>query len=128
MQHSSTILVVDDDQDIRFFLQEALEDAAYDVATVANGAEALAHLQHNPVDLILLDLWMPESNGVTFLQRFYEQPGPHVPVVLMTAGKLDEPADPITKSAAILKKPFELNDLYLCIEQVLKGAERTANI
>jgi two-component system OmpR family response regulator len=82
----SRILVVDDDSDTRDLLSRYLNIAGYDVATAANGWEALITLDETSVDLILLDVMMPGMNGITFLNIIRNaQKKMTTPVVIITA-------------------------------------------
>lgn len=123
MSHSSTLLVVDDQPDIRNFLRKALAQAGYQVVSAASAAEALIRLQQPGVDLILLDFWMPEANGGDFLRTYAQQPGPHMPVLLMTASSTAETAEMAMLSAGILYKPFTVRELYRSVHQILESGE-----
>ena len=80
------ILVVDDDADTRDLLSRYLSMAGYEVATAANGWEALIALDNRVVDLILLDVMMPGMNGITFLNILRNaQKKMATPVVIITA-------------------------------------------
>ena len=83
------ILVIDDDPAIRDALTVALAEEGYSVSTAANGREAmrrLADATSTPPALILLDLMMPVMDGVTFLDRYADDPTlPEVPVIVMSA-------------------------------------------
>ena len=111
MADAPTVLVVDDDQDIRDLVQLGLEDEGYSVLTAPNGKAALALLGRSPIDLILLDMRMPVMDGWTFARLYQEQPGPRAPVVVITAAQ-----DAAQRSADIaaeghLAKPFGLAEL-----------------
>jgi len=64
-----TVLVVDDFASVRFFHQTLLKKAGYATVAAADGAEALAVLEKQPVDLVVLDLLMPKVSGTDFLER-----------------------------------------------------------
>src|SRR6266581_4450859 len=105
------VLVVDDEQDIREFLALALENKGYRVTTADNGAAALDEAAREPVDLVLLDMRMPVMDGWAFAQAYRRQPGPHAPIVVVTAAD-----DAAARAAQIeaedyLAKPFDLDDL-----------------
>ena len=61
------ILVIEDEQDIRDSIQEIVEMAGYKVTSLANGAEGIKTLKHNPIDLIICDIMMPEMDGFSLL-------------------------------------------------------------
>lgn len=110
---TSTILVVDDDFDVRDALAEILRDEGFEVATASDGNEALAWLRSQPPPgLILLDWMMPRCNGAQF--RAQQQADPRlaaIPVVLLTADlRLTE--KPTSVGALhILSKPVTLERL-----------------
>lgn len=81
-----SVMVIDDDVDIREILSEILADAGYSVVTAANGAEAIAMLKTVTPSLILLDLNMPVMDGVEFRQRQRQDPATaRIPTVVMSA-------------------------------------------
>ena len=65
---SAKILVVDDELDIRELIQEILSDEGYNVTAAASAAEARSARDEQDFDLILLDIWMPETDGITLLK------------------------------------------------------------
>src|SRR5215216_5771091 len=79
------VLVVDDEQDIREFIALALSMEGYRVSTAENGAVALECLARESVDLILLDLRMPVMDGWAFARAYRQQPGPHAPILVLSA-------------------------------------------
>jgi len=86
-----TVLVVDDEPNIRLFLQTVLEDAGFDVLLAANGKEALERMTEKKPDIISLDLVMPKMSGLKFykyIQKNKERAG--IPVVVVTAHAKDE--------------------------------------
>ncbi len=122
MPGMKTILVVDDEPSVLFALSESLSDKrrGVRVATAANGIEAVAVLESEPVDLVLTDLRMPDMDGfelLTFLRRNHAA----LPVILMTAlGSADTSARLATAgSFECLPKPFNLPDLKRKIAEML---------
>ncbi len=86
-----TVLVVDDEPDVRLFLQTVLEDAGFGVALAANGKEALERMTESLPDVISLDLVMPKMSGLKFyryIQKNKDRAG--IPVVVVTAHAKDE--------------------------------------
>ncbi len=113
-----TILVVDDDDDIRNTLQEILEAEGYQTVKAANGQAALELLdQIPPPSLILLDWLMPHMTGDEFLVKFATTPHASIPVILLSAGK-DIPD--VEKAVAVANKPIDLNALLALVECHLK--------
>jgi CheY-like chemotaxis protein len=111
------VLVVDDDTSIRDLMALALSDAGYEVSEADDGAAALALVRKSPPDVILLDMRMPIMDGWEFAQAYRQLPGPHAPVIVVTAA-----SDPAERAAEIkadgyLAKPFRLDELYTCVEQ-----------
>jgi CheY-like chemotaxis protein len=85
----SKILIVDDEADARLVLKEHLAEEAFECQEAHNGKEALASMERSMPDLILLDLMMPEMDGMTFLSRIRSETRYHwVPVIVVTAKEL----------------------------------------
>jgi CheY-like chemotaxis protein len=104
-----SVLVVEDDEDIRAAIAEILEGEGYEVGIAANGSEALDELEHmlRPC-LILLDLMMPVMNGHEFLARLRELPRLNdVPVLVLTAVSTEAPPG----ARGLLRKPFIVEEL-----------------
>ena len=101
-----TVMVVDDDADIRDVLVTVLEDAGFRVVTAANGLEALARLQEGPLpSVVLLDLMMPVMDGYAF--RALQQDDPMlnaIPTLVLTAGAVTPRVEALN-TAGIIKKP-----------------------
>jgi CheY-like chemotaxis protein len=104
-----TVLILEDDADIRDALAAVVEDHGLDVVSAANGQEGLRVLARTGEPcLILLDWWMPVLSGREFLERLREDPATRtVPVVVMTASDIAPPPG-IT---AFLRKPFSVSRL-----------------
>ena len=84
---ASRVLVVDDEADIRELLQEILSDEGYEVEVAANAAEARAARANHAPDLVFLDIWMPDTDGITLLREWSMTDGYDCPVVMMTTGQ-----------------------------------------
>ena len=111
----SPVLVVDDDESIREFVATIVDDEGYDVATARDGAEALAIARERTPALILLDMRMPRMNGPEFTAAYRALPGPHAPIVVMTAGREARQRAEEMGAEGYLAKPFELNDLLAAV-------------
>ena len=82
MPHS--ILIVDDEAGIRDSLSSILTEEGYAVEAVGSGEECLARLARGPVDLVLLDIWLPKMDGLETLERMRKEG--HYPMVVMISG------------------------------------------
>jgi two-component system, chemotaxis family, chemotaxis protein CheY len=109
------ILVVDDDESIRQIVRLCLTEEGYRVQEAPNGEVALELLPVFEPELILLDLRMPVMDGWEFARRYHAAPGPHVPIVAFVAAlnAVQECAD--LETAAILSKPFDLDELLSAV-------------
>jgi CheY-like chemotaxis protein len=105
------ILVIDDDESIRQIVRLCLSDEGYEVLEASNGQVALDVLAEHKPGLILLDLRMPVMDGWEFARRYQATPAPHAPIVAFVAALnvAQDCAD--LQTAAILSKPFDLDDL-----------------
>ena len=112
MTHNDhSILIVDDDDDIRELLAEVLEDEGYRVATARNGLDALTQLRAGGArpSMILLDLMMPVMNGFQFLEAFRRDPAlSPIPIAVVSAHGGLGPAERAAIAAPILAKPLAL--------------------
>ena len=116
------ILVVDDEIGIRELLSEILFDEGYRVHLAENAAQARAfRLNHTP-DLVLLDIWMPETDGLALLKEWSAQKLLTVPVVMMSGHGTIETALEATRIGAIdfLEKPIALQKLLKTVAKALQ--------
>jgi CheY-like chemotaxis protein len=110
------LLVVDDDEDFRHSLSEALELEGYQVAEAANGLQALEWLSHGErPSLVLLDLWMPSMDGWQFRKKLIEQAYDDVAVIVMTAAPTRDAE--LLRVTEVLEKPFTLPQLLAVLER-----------
>ena len=102
------ILVVDDDPDIRQFLVDRLQGEGFQVEAATNGHEALEALKVHPVDGVILDIGLPDMNGLEVLKDF-RKTHPALPVIMITATEAEERAQTAIKhgATAYLLKPFD---------------------
>jgi CheY-like chemotaxis protein len=119
MNTSKTILVVDDDFDIRETLKDILEDEGFEAQGAADGIEALEYLKSKPPPgLILLDWMMPRCNGAEFRHRQRSDPDlADIPVVLLTADMRLEEKTKALDADGYLNKPLELDKLLEVVEK-----------
>lgn len=118
---AARILVVDDESEIRGLLKEILADEGYDVDVAADASEARAiRAQHDP-DLVLLDIWMPDTDGITLLREWAQPNGATCPVVMMSGHGTVETAVEATRLGAFdfVEKPLSLAKLLRTVERAL---------
>jgi len=122
---SKTILVVDDEERLTSLLQAYLQQEGYRVVTAANGRQALDAVRREPPDLIVLDVMMPEMDGIEFLRVLRTQHS--TPVVLLTARVGDEDKVVGLELGAddYLTKPFRPRELLARVRAVLRRTGRT---
>jgi len=121
---TGTILVVDDEPDIRRIVQEILEDEDYVITTAENAAAARsAYNAHRP-DLVLLDIWMPDTDGITLLKEWSRDHTLPVPVVMMSGhGTVETAVEAIRLGAYdFIEKPLTTAKLLVTIERALQNA------
>jgi DNA-binding response OmpR family regulator len=106
-----TILVIEDDAAISEYLQMALTDEGYAVSRAQDGLLGLALAQQVQPVLILLDIRLPNMDGIAFLDAYHKLPPPHAPVIVITAGRSTEEDFATLNIAKFLSKPFDLDDL-----------------
>lgn len=122
--HMQHILVVDDEPDIRRLVCEILEDEGYQVATAENAAAARELKKSTVPDLILLDIWMPDTDGITLLKEWVAEEAMLCPVVMMSGHGSVEAAVEATRLGAydFLEKPLSLAKLLLIVERALEAS------
>jgi len=121
------ILVVDDEPDIRELVRDILQDENFSVAMAEDAATAKRALRDRRPDLILLDIWMPDLDGISLLKEWSESGGLACPVIMMSGHGTVETAVEATRLGAydFLEKPLSLAKLLLTVERALE-AERLA--
>ena len=113
------ILVVEDDASIRSFIELVLYTEGYQVVTAPNGALALDVAGDGEPDLILLDMRMPVMDGWTFARTYHSRPGPHAPIVVVTAARDARARAAEINADAYLGKPFDLDDLLQMVKRYI---------
>lgn len=113
------ILVVDDDESIRQIVRLCLSEEGYEVREAANGQVALELLEAAQADLILLDLRMPVMDGWEFARQYTSMPEPRAPIVAFVAALNAEEECADLPAAAIINKPFDLDDLVRAVRSQL---------
>jgi len=117
MSERRLVLVVDDDPFTRAALEEILTFEGHDVLLAENGEVALAVAAARLPDLILLDLRMPVMSGPEFAAAYRSGPGPHAPIVVVTATVNAGEEATLIGADGYLAKPFALSDLLALLEQ-----------
>jgi DNA-binding NtrC family response regulator len=115
------ILVVDDEIGIRELLSEILGDEGHSVHLAENAQQARDSREHNPIDLVLLDIWMPDTDGVTLLKEWAAGGKLTMPVIMMSGHATIDTAVEATRIGALdfLEKPIALQKLLKAVEQGL---------
>jgi DNA-binding response OmpR family regulator len=115
------VLIVDDEENIRLTLSQALGTLPAEIDTAANGQEALDKLEQRTFAVILLDLRMPGMNGMQVLERLRES-RPEIPVIIITAhGTIESAVDAMQLGAIeFLQKPFVPDDVRRLVSRVLQ--------
>jgi len=124
MAQAREILVVDDEIGIRELLSEILQDEGYRVALAENASEARAYRQRHQPALVLLDIWMPDTDGVTLLREWGSSAQLTMPVIMMSGHGTIETAVEATRIGAFdfLEKPIGLSKLLTTIARAFKTA------
>ena len=117
----ANILVVDDELGIRDLLCEILSDEGHNVEVAENAAQARAARLRDRPDLVLLDIWMPDTDGVTLLKEWASSGALTMPVIMMSGHATIDTAVEATKIGALafLEKPITLQKLLKAVEQGL---------
>lgn len=117
------VLVVDDEPEIRSTISEILQDEGYRVRVAEHAGAARAALRGERPDLVLLDVWMPDVDGISLLREWQGQGGLDAPVVMMSGHGTIETAVEATRLGAydFIEKPISLAKLLLTLERALEN-------
>src|SRR6266516_6659545 len=128
MVPTTDILIVDDEVGIRELLSEILQDEGYRVSLAENATEARTYRSKQQPALVLLDIWMPDTDGVTLLREWAASGQLTMPVVMMSGHGTIETAVEATKIGALdfLEKPIALQRLLNTVKRALRNPETTA--
>jgi two-component system, NtrC family, nitrogen regulation response regulator NtrX len=123
---ASRILVVDDEADIRGLLKEILAEEGYEVEVAADATQARTSRATHVPDLVLLDIWMPDTDGITLLREWSVTDGYDCPVVMMSGHGTVETAVEATRLGAFdfVEKPLSLTKLLRTVERALDAGRR----
>jgi len=125
---NARVLVVDDEADIRALIQEILTEEGYGVTVAANAEEARSARRNASFDLVLLDIWMPDTDGITLLREWSDEGDLKCPVVIMSGHGTVDTAVEATRLGAhdFVEKPLSLAKLLRTVEGALDTAGRQA--
>jgi two-component system copper resistance phosphate regulon response regulator CusR len=119
------VLVVEDEDEIADYLVRGLREEGYTVERAADGAEGRHHLKSGPWDVVLLDWWLPGTDGLTLLRQF-RQTDPLTPVIMLTAR--DAVADRVRGldggANDYLCKPFAFEELLARLRAATRRSDR----
>lgn len=120
------VLVVDDEDDIRVLIKEILSDEGYEVTNAADAAEARAARQKSKFDLILLDIWMPDTDGISLLREWSEHAELDCPVVIMSGHGTVDTAVEATRLGAFdfVEKPLSIAKLLRTVERAIESSKK----
>src|SRR5512144_2516611 len=126
--NANQILVVDDEVGIRELLFEILRDEGYGVRLAENAQTARSARKEMRPDLVLLDIWMPDADGITLLKEWAASGQLTMPVVMMSGHGTIETAVEATKVGALdyLEKPIALQRLLATVKRALRNQETAA--
>jgi len=121
------ILVVDDEVGIRELLSEILEDEGHQVALAESAGDARRIRERSRPDLVLLDIWMPDTDGITLLKEWAASGQLNMPVIMMSGHGTIETAVEATRIGALdfLEKPIALQRLLTTVKRALRNPEAT---
>jgi len=121
------VLIVDDDLSVQLTLEFCLQDAGYSVILAGDGPAALRVAAEKQIDLIILDVNMPQMNGLAVCKALKSNPAlSHIPVVMMTSCPTRDIVSNAINAGAleVMPKPFELSQLYTTVSRNLPGGEK----
>ena len=118
------ILIIDDEQDLRLILREALEYVGYEVVEAENGDEGLQHYRETPADLIITDMIMPGKGGLETIGELQRE-DPHVRIIAISGGSPFGHTDALDVAKQlgarrIFHKPFQLPDMCQAVREALQ--------
>ena len=123
---TSHVLVVDDEADIRALIDEILSEEGYEVTVAADATEARSARGQDKFDLVLLDIWMPDTDGISLLREWSEPGDLECPVVMMSGHGTVDTAVEATRLGAFdfVEKPLSLAKLLRTVERALDTARK----
>ena len=111
-----TVMVVDDEADIRFVLRTILELAGYEVVEAAHGEAALEQVRRSPPELVLTDRMMPRMNGNKLIEQLRaDESTKAIPIVMITGARGDQPG-----ADMVLRKPIDPSELLVLAKRLVR--------
>ena len=126
---SNLVLIADDDDSLRHILAAALERAGYETLKAQNGAETLACVKETNVDVILLDIWLGDANGLELIEDI-QQHNSTASIIIITAHGTTQTAIDAAKQRAYgyLTKPIDQKQLLDLVSRAASATSQTKNI
>ena len=121
MSIAKHILIVDDELEIRKIIQEILNDEGYSTSSASSAEEARIEANNKKPDLVFLDIWMPDEDGISLLKQWTSQPETDFPVIMISGHATIETAIEATKLGAkdFIEKPVSIEKLLASAQEVL---------
>lgn len=117
------LLIVDDEKNILKLYEKEFKEEGYEVLTASSGLEALQELERNPVDLVILDIRMPEMNGLETLKKFMESAS-KPPIILNSAYTSYKDNFLSWAAEAYVVKSSDLTELKTRVKEIVSGQSR----
>ena len=116
------IMIVDDDEEIRNLLRIRLEAEGFSVSMVEDGDKAVEAVQKQEPDLVIMDVMMPNLDGITTLKQMNQMRKEKIPVVIVTGSSIVwEDEFRMEGARAFMRKPFDSNQLARHVKEILKA-------
>lgn len=117
------ILIIEDDDNQRLLYREELEELGYRVIEAANAEEGLRLVEEEKPDLVILDIWMPDMNGLEALTRIYDM-NPNLPVIINTAYSAYQDRFTSWLAEAYVVKSADLSELINAVQRSLESRSK----
>ena len=115
-------MIVDDDEEIRNLLRIRLEAEGFSVSMVEDGDKAVEAVQKQEPDLVIMDVMMPNLDGITTLKQMNQMRKEKIPVVIVTGSSIVwEDEFRMEGARAFMRKPFDSNQLARHVKEILKA-------
>ena len=117
------ILVIDDDPDIRGLLETALNLAGHEVISAADGVQGLSRNRTTPADLVIVDIFMPEKEGIETIMEMHQE-WPALPIIAMSGGGASGNRNFLAQALQLgatraVQKPFDYTDVLAMVAELL---------